>query len=191
MNNGLIKSAIISIVISIISVIFLAIGQIQISFFCLLFLIFSLILLIRNIYFNKNPKVYFDELINNILNTYDTILVEINEIPDFADKEIVFTKNFIDMVNIENYIRKPIYFIKNTNDTYDFILMDDKKVYINIIKYNKSDISPLEVYINHISNRSKNTVFDKIKDIDKTSIVKLDNNREVIVYPLNREGGKK
>ena len=75
--------------------------------------------------FNKieEPEVKYKREVNDILKTYDPILIEVENLPELKDKNIVKTLSFKDIVNAEYEYRKPVYYVHN-DTSYDFILIN-------------------------------------------------------------------
>ena len=183
MKNNVLKSGLVSILFIITFILFLVIDKIELSLISLLFLIISIIVLIKNILIVNKPNGLFNEYIKSIIENNENILVEINKFPDMKGKEIYRTQTVQDLLNLETSVKKPIYYTYN-NDSYDFILLDNKKVYINTIRKNKGVISCLDLYLSELNN--KKNEYNLIEDLDKTTVIKIDKDKEYIVYPLNR-----
>lgn len=184
MNNNVFKSGVVTILFIITFVLFILIDKVELSLICLLLFVISLIILLKNIFAIKKPNGLFNEYVRTIIDNNESILVEIDKFPDLNNKKIYRTKTIDDLLNMETSVKKPIYYITN-NDSYDFILLDNKKVYINTIRKNKNIISCLDLYLSDLNNNKKDQ-YDLIEDLDKTTIIKVDKDKEYIVYPLNK-----
>lgn len=184
MNNSVFKSGVVTILFIITFVLFILIDKVELSLICLLLFVISLIILLKNIFAIKKPNGLFNEYVRSIIDNNESILVEIDKFPDLNNKKIYRTKTIDDLLNMETSVKKPIYYITN-NDSYDFILLDNKKVYINTIRKNKNIISCLDLYLSDLNNNKKDQ-YDLIEDLDKTTIIKVDKDKEYIVYPLNK-----
>ena len=183
MNNNVFKSGLVTILFIVTFIIFLVVGKIEFALVSLILLIISIIILIRNILIINKPNGMFYEYIKNIIESNENVLVEINKFPDLKGKELYRTKTVQDLLNMETSVKKPIYYTYN-NDSYDFILLDDKKVYINTIKKNSNIISCLDMYLSDMNKKDNN--YNLIEDLDKTTIIKVDKDKEYVVYPLNK-----
>lgn len=152
------------------------------SLFILLIALFIIIFLIRNIKYNKDPYNYN---LQKLLNSYDCLLVEITDIPDLANKSIIVTKYFKDMLNVQFNYRKSIYYIK-TDNTCDFILINDQEVYVYTLKRNENDSSILEQYINTKTTEQSiaDQEFDIINSLEKTAIIRVDKLKYYKVSPV-------
>ncbi|MBO5530697.1 MAG: hypothetical protein J5970_04790 [Bacilli bacterium] len=184
MNNNVFKSGVVTILFIITFVLFILIDKVELSLICLLLFVISLIILLKNIFTIKKPNGLFNEYVRTIIDNNESILVEIDKFPDLNNKKIYRTKTIDDLLNMETSVKKPIYYITN-NDSYDFILLDNKKVYINTIRKNKNIISCLDLYLSDLNNNKKDQ-YDLIEELDKTTIIKVDKDKEYIVYPLNK-----
>ena len=92
------------------------------------------------------------------------------------------------MVDAQLEIRKPICYYKQT-ESCSFVLLDDKEAYVYIEKLNQDVISPIEIEINEIKLKQKNSEdldSEMLKDIEKTTIVKLSNKKSYKVSPINK-----
>lgn len=164
--------------------------EINIALFTFLFAIFSLILFCRENKINKSPESIFKSEISNILKTYDAILIEVENIPDLKDKNIIKTQTFKDMVNIEFEFRKPVYYVHN-EESYDFILINKEDTYIYTLKINEEKNSLLEAYLDNINQKNMNASdLDIIDSLDKTTVIRVDNNKEYLVSPVKKSENK-
>lgn len=183
MNNNVFKSGLITILFIIFFIIFILIDKIELSIACLALLIISILILIRNILVINKPNGMFNEYVKSIIDNNDSVLVEINKFPNMKGKKIFRTKTIDDLLNMELSVKKPIYYIYN-NDSYDFILIDEKKIYVNTIRKNKNIISCLDLYLSELNNIKED--YNLIEDLDKTTVIKVDKDKEYVVYPLNK-----
>ena len=176
---------IISIILCLFSILFILKKDYILAIFSALFLTFSIILLIKDLFEEKN--LYKSE-IKKILKTYDSILVEIKDLPKLSDKRIIITKYFDDMVNAEYELRKPIYYL-NSDSSCDFVLLDKNDAYVYTIKNSKKIISPLEL---SLGSRTKDEVYaekeyELMDSLDKTSIIKIDDEKKYKVSPVRKK----
>lgn len=169
---------------SIISVILVFNDEITIALFTALFAFFSLILLLREICNNKSTESIYNSEISDILKTYETILIELDSLPDLKDKNLVKTLSFKDIVNVEYEYRKPVYFVHNDN-SYDFILINNNDVYTYTTKLDKEKNSLLEAYLDSLTpTDTKTGDLDIIDTLDKTTVIRLNDNKEYVVSPV-------
>lgn len=184
MNNNVLKSGIVTILFIITFILFIVVEKTEIALISLILLLISAMVLIKNIISLNKPNGMFSEYIKNIIDSNSGILVEINKFPDLNNKKIYRTKTIDDLLNMNTSVKKPVYYITN-NDSYDFILLDSKKVYVNTIRKNKNIISCLDLYLSELNN-NKRDQYNLIEDLDKTTVIKVDKDKEYIVYPLNK-----
>lgn len=151
----------------------------------------ALILIIFGIIFilnSSNPTKKYESNIKNIINTFDSILVKSNTVPKLVGRNIILVEDIDDMVDAQLEIRKPICYYKQT-ESCSFVLLDDKEAYVYIEKLNQDVISPIEIEINEIKLKQKNSEdldSEMLKDIEKTTIVKLSNKKSYKVSPINK-----
>ncbi len=151
----------------------------------------SVILIIFGIIFILNsgdPTKIYENNIKNILNTFDSILVKSNTVPKLVGRNIILVEDIDDMIDAQLEIRKPICYYKQT-ESCSFVLLDDKEAYIYIEKLNQDVVSPIEIEIDSIKLKQKNSEdldSEMLKDIEKTTIVKLSNKKSYKVSPINR-----
>ena len=131
----------------------------------------------------------YENNIKNILNTFDSILVKSNTVPKLIGRNIILVEEMDDMVDAQLEIRKPICYYKQT-ESCSFVLLDDKEAYVYIEKLNNDVVSPIEIEIDEIKLKQKNSEdldSEMLKDIEKTTIVKLANKKSYKVSPIKKE----
>lgn len=157
---------------------------------------FGLILLIfgiKSILSERNPEQAYESKIKNIINTFDSILVKSNTVPKLLGRNIIFVEEIEDLVDAQLEIRKPICYYKQT-ESCSFILLDDKEAYVYIEKLNSDVVSPVEIEINDIKRKQKNSEdldSEMLRDIEKTTIVRLSNKRSYRVSPVRKDDNSK
>lgn len=157
---------------------------------------FGLILLIfgiKSILSERNPEQAYESKIKNIINTFDSILVKSNTVPKLLGRNIIFVEEIEDLVDAQLEIRKPICYYKQT-ESCSFILLDDKEAYVYIEKLNSDVVSPVEIEINDIKRKQKNSEdldSEMLRDIEKTTIVRLSNKRSYRVSPVRKDNNSK
>ena len=157
---------------------------------------FGLILLIfgiKSILSERNPEQAYESKIKNIINTFDSILVKSNTVPKLLGRNIIFVEEIEDLVDAQLEIRKPICYYKQT-ESCSFILLDDKEAYVYIEKLNSDVVSPVEIEINDIKRKKKNSEdldSEMLRDIEKTTIVRLSNKRSYRVSPVRKDNNSK
>ena len=135
---------------------------------------------------NSTPERMYYSNIKEILNTFDSILVKSTTMPNLEGRNIIVLEDIDDLVDAQLEIRKPICYIKQT-ESCSFVLLDEKEAYICVEKLNDSVISPVEIELSNIRTRLKRKEeldMSMIKDIEKTTIVKLSNKKSYKVSPI-------
>lgn len=138
---------------------------------------------------STNPTKKYESTIKNIINTFDSILVKSNTVPKLIGRNIIVVEEIDDMVDAQLEIRKPICYYKQT-ESCSFVLLDDKEAYVYVEKLNPDVVSPIEIEINDIKLKQKNSEdldSEMLRDIEKTTIVKLSNKKSYKVSPINKE----
>lgn len=157
---------------------------------------FGLILLvfgIKAILSERNPEQAYESKIKGIINTFDSILVKSNTVPKLLGRNIIFVEEIEDLVDAQLEIRKPICYYKQT-ESCSFILLDDKEAYVYIEKLNPDVVSPVEIEINDIKRMQKSSEdldSEMLRDIEKTTIVRLSNKRSYRVSPVRKDNNPK
>lgn len=144
--------------------------------------------LIRLMKIEYTPDKVYQKTINKIIRTYDSILVEIDTLPKLSDKKIIKAASFKDMVNAEYELRKPIYYMKDEHFC-DFMLLNKKSAYVYTDKDSEDVISSLEKYLidKEADEVLANRQLDMLDDLDKTTVIQLDDAKKVIVSPVRKK----
>lgn len=150
-----------------------------------------LVLFIMNLISNKDETSIYNSVLNNIIKTYDAVLINSENIPEIDDRNVIMVNSIEDLIDAQAEIRKPIYYKKEI-DSCSFLLLDDKEACIYILKINDEVVSPLEVVLYEKMDKKNNKSDDAklLDDIDKTTIIKLENNKSFKVSPI-RDKAKK
>lgn len=143
---------------------------------------------IAMIIFSKNTKdgeAIYKSNLNQILKSYDSILVKANNFPRLSDKNIIMVASIDDLIDAQLEIRKPIYYRMEVNAC-SFILLDSNEACVYILKENQENSTSLEIIINEIEKaKSKKDVdYSVLEDIEKTTIIKLENAGAFKVSPI-------
>lgn len=152
----------------------------------------TLVLIVFGIKFvldGGDPTKVYESNIKNILNTFDSILVKSNSVPKLIGRNIILVEEMDDMIDAQLEIRKPICYYKQT-ESCSFVLLDDKEAYVYVEKLSPDVVSPVEIEINDIKLKQKNSEdldSEMLKDIEKTTIVKLSNKKSYKVSPIKKE----
>ena len=135
----------------------------------------------NNMFQSSNPEKKYQSNIKNILNTFDSILVKSNSVPELKDRNIIMVESMDDLVDAQLEIRKPICYLKQT-ESCSFVLLDEKEAYVYVEKLNENVKSPVEIEIKALKSRTKS--------VDKTTIIKLSNKKSYRVSPVRKEKKK-
>ena len=147
---------------------------------------------LKFVFDNSSPSRAYESNIRNILNTFDSILVQSNAVPKLEGRNIINVESIDDLVDAQLEIRKPICYYKQT-ESCSFALLDDKEAYIYIEKLNPDVVSPLEIEIkeNKLKTKSADEMdSEMLRDIEKTTIVKLSNKKSYKVSPIRKDKNK-
>ena len=159
------------------------------SILCFTVLALSLIIGIKFMIDGTDPTKSYESRIKTIINTFDSILVKSSTVPKLAGRNIIVVEEIDDMIDAQLEIRKPICYYKQT-ESCSFVLLDDKEAYIYVEKLNPSVVSPIEIEIKDITLKQKNSDemdSEMLKDIERTTIVKLSNKKSYKVSPIKKE----
>ena len=107
-------------------------------------------------------------------------------------RNIIYVETIDDLIDAQLEIRKPICYYKQT-ESCSFALLDDKEAYIYIEKLNPDVVSPLEIEIkeNKLKIKSADEMdSEMLRDIEKTTIVKLSNKKSYKVSPIRKDKKK-
>lgn len=155
-----------------------------------LMLLLGIILIIYIKSSRSEDSIYLSSL-KYILKTFDSVLVNSEKLPDLKDRNLIKVVSFDDIIDAQLEIRKPIYY-KEEEGCCSFILLDDKEACYYILKRNDDVIAPLEVIINQVEEDKKNGSVNHsiLDDIEKTTIIKLENNKTYKVSPVGSKDKK-
>ena len=141
---------------------------------------------------NSSPERMYSSNIKEILNTFDSVLVKSNNIPNLEGRNIIILESIDDLVDAQLEIRKPICYLKQ-NESCSFMLFDEKEIYICIEKLNEEVVSPIEIELENIKTKIKSSDemdSSMIREIDKTTIVKLSNKKSYKVSPIRESNDR-
>ena len=139
------------------------------------------------IYYNEskdNYSIYRNKL-RRVINTYDSILVKSEKLPELVDHSIIRVASMEDLVYAQMVIKKPIFFYEEEKSC-SFVLIDDKEICVYILKANTDDITATEIIIDEIRRQPTKINIDHsiLDDIENTTIIKLDNCKTYKVSPV-------
>ena len=97
----------------------------------------------------EDKKDIYNKMLSNIIKTYETMLVDVEKIPELECKDIVITSSFDKMVDIQYVVKKPIIY-KKSYSSCSFMLLDTDIAYIFILREEDNSYSPLDGVISLI-----------------------------------------
>jgi len=138
---------------------------------------------------NISPQAAYDSSVRSVLNTYDSVLVQSNKVPNLEGRNIVYIGTMDDLIDAQLEIRKPICYVKQS-ESCSFVLLDEKEAFVHIMKISPDVLSPLEIEIkeNDLKVKNKDEMdAEMLKEIEKTTIVKLSNQKSYKVSPIRKK----
>ena len=148
---------------------------------------FAILAICLGIYIREEPDEYALFLKNKrrILKTYNSIIVEVEDIPNIAGKNIIKVKSIEDLVDAQLELREPIYY-KNDNDSCFFMLLHYNEACIYILRMNADVVSPTEQSIKYMKEEpaSKEEQENILDNIENTIVYKLDELRSFKISPI-------
>lgn len=138
---------------------------------------------------NRSEESMYRSKVNQILKTYDSILVKSNNLPKLEEKNIIRVDTIEDLVDAQMEIRKPIYYQQQT-ESCSFVLLDNNEACIHIFKLNDQVTNPLEITLKEIElkqNNANKNISEDLSKIDSTAIVEVDNGKYVKVSPVKSD----
>lgn len=160
-----------------------------VGFSIILGTLFIILTVCLGIYLREEPDEYslFIKNKKRILRTYDSIIVEVEDIPNIAGKNIIKVKSIEDLVDAQLELREPIYY-KNDNDSCFFMLLHYNEACIYILKMNSGVVSPTEQSIRYMKEDKENKDTSNILDnVENTIVYKLDELRSFKISPIRSE----
>lgn len=150
--------------------------------------IIGLIYGLKDIKQEKTPENTYEKEINLIIKTYEPLLVEIKKLPEFDVKNIIVVSSFEKLIDIQYEMKKPILYKKELESS-SFILMDSETTYVYVKKLKEDSYASVDDTIKLIELNTKKRNRDKktLEDLDETTIIKLDDNKEYKVSPIRKK----
>ena len=150
--------------------------------------LFIVLTVFLGIYLKETPDEFttFIKTKRKILRTYNSIIVEVESIPNIAGKNIIKVKTIEDLVDAQLELREPIYY-KNDNDSCFFILLHYNEACIYILKLNDSVISPTEQSIRYMKEDNEAKEESLLENVEDTIVYKLDELRSFKISPIRQE----
>ena len=133
----------------------------------------------------------YETKLKKILKTYDSVLAETRKVPVIDSEKVILVNSLDDLIDAQLELRKMIYYFKQS-DNCSFVLFDQSQANIFILKSNEEVISPLEIEINNNKiknkNKNKNDIDEEtLNEIDKTTIIKLPNDKAYKISPVRKQ----
>lgn len=147
---------------------------------------------VSSVFTNSSPTRAYQNRVNSILKTFDSILVKSNKVPSIEGRNVIYVESIDDLIDAQLEIRKPICYMKQT-ESCSFMLLDDKEAFVYIEKLNPEVVSPVEIEIKEAKLKNKSAAemdSEMLREIDKTTIVKLSNKKSYKVSPVRKNKNK-
>ena len=147
---------------------------------------FLILAVCLGIYIREEPDEFsvFVKNKRRILKTYNSIIVEVEDIPNIAGKNIIKVKSIEDLVDAQLELREPIYY-KNDNDSCFFMLLHYNEACIYILRMNPDVISPTEQSIKYMKEEpDKDKEENILENVENTIVYKLDELRSFKISPI-------
>lgn len=152
--------------------------------------LFAILIVCLGVYLREEPDEYslFIKNKKRILRTYDSIIVEVEDIPNIAGKNIIKVKSIEDLVDAQLELREPIYY-KNDNDSCFFMLLHYNEACVYILKMNDGVVSPTEQSIRYMKEDKENKDESEniLNNVENTIVYKLDELRSFKISPIRNE----
>ncbi len=145
------------------------------------------IYLCYNVFSRHDNESLYKRKLKNILKTYDSILIYLNDDYKLSDENIMFVKSFDSLVVAQDEVSRPIMYLREDKSSV-FMLEDDNNLLVYILKMDDATVSKYEIKIlNHIEENREVENEMILEDLEKTTFIQLKNNKIYKVSPV-REG---
>lgn len=150
--------------------------------------LFIILTICLGIYLKEEPDEYsaYIKSKKRILKTYDSVIVEVENIPNIAGKNIIKVKSIEDLVDAQLELREPIYY-KNDNDSCFFLLLHYNEACVYILKMNESIVSPTEQSIKYMKVEEDLQSENILENVENTIVYKLDELRSFKISPIRND----
>jgi len=153
--------------------------------------LFIILAICLGIYIREEPDEFsvFVKNRRRILKTYNSIIVEVEDIPNIAGKNIIKVKSIEDLVDAQLELREPIYY-KNDNDSCFFMLLHYNEACIYILRMNEDVVSPTEQSIKYMKEEpsdKENKKENILENVENTIVYKLDELRSFKISPIRND----
>ena len=147
----------------------------------------SLISLLLYMKSSKSFATFYESSLNKKIKSYSAVMVKSEELPVIEDKNIIFLSDFDGLIDAQNAIKKPIFYLKEI-ETCVFILIDNKEAMVYIYRQDYNYETKLK---RTISKNKRDIDHSILEDLEKTAIIKLDNTKKYKVSPIRNTNQKK
>lgn len=139
-----------------------------------------------NVFSKNDEETIYNKKLKNILKSYDSILVYLDDDYKFSDENIMFVKSFDSLLVAQDEMNKPIMYICEDKSS-AFLLEDDDNLLVYILKMNDDIVSRYETKIlSHIEENNEIEDETILEDLDKTTFIQLKNNKIYRVSPVRK-----
>ena len=98
------------------------------------FIIFlSLIIMFLKYYFDNKRIDKYDSKLKKILKSYNSIIVNVSNIPNINKKDVIMVETFYELLNAQMELRVPINFIKEKNKS-KFVIIGNSVLWMYILR---------------------------------------------------------
>ena len=151
-----------------------------------------LIYLINSFFEEETPESIYNKILREIIKTYDSILVDVAKIPEMDVKTVINVSSFEKLLDVQYELKKPIFYKMSINSC-SFLLIDSEIAYVFVLRISEDSFSPLDDIIAEVERDAKKRKEAKkiLDNIEKTTIIKLDDLRKYKVSPIREKDLKK
>jgi hypothetical protein len=189
-KNKLIVLFFIIVLFALVSIIFINEELVSYSVLSLTFLAVSVIYFIYLLFVKTSKKDIYERKLRDILKTYDSIIVYSDGLAEINSDNLLLVSNFQDLViAAEEYKGVIVYEDDKTSSA--FILNNEDTTLIYLLKSDEKETTRIErLALRKLSETKKRGKSGILDDIDKTTIVKLKNNKKYKVSPIKKGTNK-
>lgn len=137
----------------------------------------------------NDDDMYYGFL-KEIKKAFNNILIDVTDVPEIGNRILVKLNNIDDLVDISETARKPIYYIDN-DKTCDFILLHDDEYCVYTLKATEDLVSVFDKYYVEYERKNKKENTKILEDLDKTTIIKIQDGSSFKVSPLKERDLRK
>jgi hypothetical protein len=151
-----------------------------------------LIYLINSFFEEETPESIYNNILRTLIKTYDSILVDITQIPELDVKTVINVSSFEKLLDVQYELKKPIFYKMSINSC-SFLLLDNEIAYVFVLRVSEDSFSPLDDIIAEVERDTKQRKKAKkiLDSIEHTTIIKLDDQRKYKVSPIREKDIRK